>query len=410
MLSSPRRRVGDEALKPNDMKTCLKSTLLALLLSILSGSLMAQNLFHTTKQLWTPQKNEVYLQEVSEKITTDKAVEGVAGAGDQCYALMEGKIYTVENGNLNLDKNAPTGINRIVSANGDLWALASDGIFRKKNDVWKILENQEYVDVCVHDGIVHAATKEEIFRLENDKFVTTKPAGGYYSSNSTNLMEDGTQMFSDPVELGPIYRIGSYSGTLYVLRPGKLVSFDGLEVNEDFIDWGHLPSKVTRDMLCMGSRLFVSTDHGLAVLRGAALTTIKGTDGLPVENTTCLVQGFADDIWIGTERGAVRMLPDDWHYFAGQMWLPDNHVNGIAAGNKVVYIATNKGIGIIKYEPYTLEKKAAYYEQEINELGIKRLGFLQLFTTRTVNGFAKSATTTAGIPHHTWLPCATNML
>lgn len=358
------------------MKIYSKSLLFAFAISVLSSSLKAQNLFHTTKQLWTPQKDEVYLQEVSEKITTDKAIEGVAVVGDHCYALMDGKIYAVENGNLNLDKNAPSGINRIVSANGDLWALATDGIFRKKNDAWKILDNQEYVDLCVHNGIVHAATKEEIFRLENDKLVSTKPAGGYYSSNSTNLMADGTQVFSDPVRLGPIYRIGSYSGTLYVLRPGKLVSFDGLEVNEDFIDWGHLPSKVTRDMLCVGSRLFISTDRGLAVLRGAALSTIKGTNGLPVENTTCLAKGFANDIWIGTERGAVRMLPHDWHYFAGQMWLPDNHVNGIAAGNKVVYIATDKGIGIIHYEPYTLEKKAAFYEQEINVLGIKRLGFL----------------------------------
>lgn len=148
--------------------------------------------------------------------------------------------------------------------------------------------------------------------------------------------------------------IGSYTGTLYVLRPGRLVSFDGLQVNEDCIDWGHLPSNVTHDMLCYGSRLFISTDRGLGVLRGAALSTIKGTDGLRVENATCLAKGFANDIWIGT---TVRMLPNDCHYFAGQMWLPGNHVNGIAVGDRIVYVATDKGIGIIKYEPYTLEKK-----------------------------------------------------
>ncbi len=358
------------------MKTYLKSTSLALLLSIISGTLVAQNIFHTTQQLWTPQKDEVYLQEVSEKIPTEKAVEGVAVVGDQCYALMDGRIYTIENGNLNLDKNAPTGITRIVSANGDLWALSSVGIFRMKNKVWEKLDNQEYVDLCVNQGIVHAATKEDIYRLENDKFVSTKPEGGYYSSDVTMLMEDGSQIHADPVRLGPIRRIGSYSGTLFVLQPGRLVSFDGLEVNQDFIDWGQLPSNNTTDMLCMGSRLFVSTDKGLAVLRGAAMSTLKGINGLPVESTTCLAQGFANDIWIGTDRGAVRMLPEDWHYFAGQRWLPDNKVNGIAVGQNVVYVATNKGIGIIKYEPFTLEKKAAYYERFINEWGLKRLGFL----------------------------------
>ncbi len=85
-------------------------------------------------------------------------------------------------------------------------------------------------------------------------------------------------------------------------------------------------------MLSYGSRLFIGTDRGLAVLRGAALTTIKGIDGLPVENTTCLEKGFDDDIWIGTTKGAVRMLKTDWHYFGADHWLPGDYVNDIAVG------------------------------------------------------------------------------
>jgi len=357
------------------MKTYFKSLFFAFFLNILSGSLMAQNLFRTTEQLWTPQKDEVYLQEVSEKIFTDKAIEDVAVLDNHCYALMDGRIYLVEDDKLNAVKNAPNGINKIKTANGSLWAMASKGIYKMENDAWKTIDDQDYVDLCVYNGAVYAATKEEIYKIENDKLISTKPRDGYNSSDITVVMEDGSQVHADPVRLGPISRIGSYSGTLYVLRPGQLVSFDGLQVNEDCIDWGRLPSKVTRDMLCDGSRLFISTDRGLGVLRGAALSTIKGTDGLPVENTTCLAKGFANDVWIGTARGAVRMLPNDWHYFAGQMWLPGDHVNGIAVGDDIVYIATDKGIGIIKYEPYTLEKKVAYYERHIREWGHKRLGF-----------------------------------
>ena len=128
----------------------------------------------------------------------------------------------------------------------------------------------------LHNGIVHAATTDEIFRLENGSFVSIKPAGGYNSSDMTVVMEDGTQVHAEPVRLGPITRIESYSGTLYVLEPGKLVLFDGLTVNRDFIDWGSLPSHNTRDMLSYGSRLFISTARGLAVLRGAAMSVIKG--------------------------------------------------------------------------------------------------------------------------------------
>ena len=171
-------------------------------------------------------------------------------------------------------------------------------------------------------------------------------------------------------------RIASYNGTLHILKPGQLVQFDGKTVDQDFIDWGRLPSTNTRDLLSFGSRLFISTNRGLAVLRGAALSTIQGKDGLPVENTTCLAQGFDQDIWIGTQRGAVRMLPDGWHYFGADHWLPNNKVNDIAVGNHSVYIATDGGIGIIRYEPFTLLKKAAYYERHLNEWGHKRLGFI----------------------------------
>ena len=190
------------------------------------------------------------------------------------------------------------------------------------------------------------------------------------------LMEDGTQVHADPVRLGPIHRIASYQGTLYILRPGKLVLSDGDIVDTDHIDWGKLPSKVTRDMLSMGSKLMVSTDRGLGVLRGGSVFVIQGKDGLPYENTTCLAKGFDQDVWIGTTKGVIRKLNNDWHYFAADHWLPGDHVNGIAVGDNIVYVATNKGVGIIKYEEYTLRKKVDFYEKHMEEWGHKRMGFI----------------------------------
>ncbi len=77
----------------------------------------------------------------------------------------------------------------------------------------------------------------ETLNTDGHLYQYIKPEGGYYSSDITMLMEDGSQIHADPVRLGPIKQIESYSGTLYVLRPGKLILFDGLVVNEDFIDW-----------------------------------------------------------------------------------------------------------------------------------------------------------------------------
>lgn len=345
-------------------------------LAMVSGGAGGQDLFGVSKRLWQPQKDEVYLQEVSEKIPTDKPVQSVAELDGKCYALISNKVYVLDNGELKPDNSAPSEIQKIQKENNLLWALTFNGIYLLEGNKWQKIDDKKYIDLCTLNGAVHAATKDDIYRFDGKKFSSTKPAGGYYSSNMTMVMEDGTQLHADPVELGPITEIEPYSGTLYVLRPGKLVLFDGLVVNEDFIDWGTLPSNETRDLLSFGNRLFISTDRGLGVLRGATLTTLKGDDGLPVENTTCLAKGFDGDVWIGTQRGAVRMLENEWHYFGEGLWLPNNKVNDIATGDNVAYIATDGGLGIIKYEPFTLQKKADYYERHLEEWGHKRLGFI----------------------------------
>jgi hypothetical protein len=343
---------------------------------LLNVSVFSQQLLQKTEHLWKPQPDDVWLQESVKKIATEKPVLGIGLSGRQCLALIGGKILKLDNETFAEAKGSPEGVKRLVSAGGDLWALSVSGLYRYTNNAWQQFDNREYVDMCIHNGVVHAATIDEIYRLENNRFVSIKPQGGYNSSDMTVVMEDGTQVHAEPVSIGPITRIESYSGTLYVLEPGKLVLFDGLTVNRDFVDWGSLPSRHTVDMLGCGSRLLISTERGLAVLRGAALTVINGTNGLPVENTTSLSKGFDGDIWIGTKNGAVRMLQNEWQYFGADQWLPDKNVNDIAVGTNSVYFATDRGISIISYEPYTLLKKAAYFERHIDEWGHKRLGFI----------------------------------
>ncbi len=344
--------------------------------TVISSSLSGQKLYENKEHLWKPQKDEVFLQEVSLKIPTGKPVVSVAHFGKSCLALIDGEVFCLKGEELVKDAKAPSGVVKLTCEGGQAWALANNGIYCLDGKLWKKIDDRKYVDLCMHNGSLHAATQEEIFRLEGNEFVTTKPQGGYYSSNMTMVMEDGTQLHADPVRLGPIKEIESYSGTLYILRPGELVLFDGKTVNGDFIDWGLLPSTGTRSLLRLGSRLFVATDAGLGVLRGASFTALQGKDGLPEENTTCLAKGFDGDLWIGTDNGAVRMLKNDWHYFGADIWLPNNKVNDISVGDSIVFIATYGGLGIIKYEPFTLLKKAAFYERHIENWGHKRLGFV----------------------------------
>ena len=359
------------------MKTSYKShglIILVFLLIVKPG--LADDFFGHNRHLWKAVPDKVYMQEVGQKIPLTKPATSIAVFNHQCYVSVDGKIHKLLNSSIEPMKDGPANVKKLKSVEGVLWALTTDGIFRLNEDTWGKIDDKEYVDICSHLGILHAATRNEVYRLEDDHFTDIKPKAGYLSSDITMVMEDGSQVLADPVKIGPIDRIASYSGTLYVLRPGKLVLFDGKVVNQDFVDWGTLPSPNTKDLLSFGSRLFVSTDRGLGVLRGAALTSLKGKDGLPYEKTTCLEAGFDNDIWIGTSKGAIRMLRDDWHYFGADHWLPGNNVNDIAVGENVVYIATDYGIGIIRYEPYTLRKKADFYERHINDWGHKRLGFI----------------------------------
>ena len=326
--------------------------------------------------LWKSVADTVYLQEVGEKIATDKPVTSVAVYKDLVYAVIGGELQQWQDGGLKNTPGAPAGVKRLRSLGGAIWAAADSGTYRYAGETWDRVDGRSFTDFCFYLGQVYAATRNDIFRFEDGKFVNIRPTGGYLSTDTTVLMEDFTQLLADPVEIGPLERIASYSGTLYLLRPGQLALLDGKTFFPDPVDWGTLPSPVTRDMLSLGSQLYVATDRGVAVLRGMAMTSLRGADGLPYEDTTCLAEGFDGDLWIGTSRGAIRKTDTEYHYFGAQHWLPGDYVRDIAVGNRAVYIATDKGLGIIRYEPYTLLKKAAYFERELDEWGFKRLGFI----------------------------------
>jgi len=327
-------------------------------------------------RLWKPVADDVYLQEIGEKIITDKPITSVAIYNSTAYVVVGGGVKVVRGGELQDLVGAPKGVQRLRSLDGALWAATGDATHRFSGSTWDRVAAQALTDFCIHLGQVHGATREDLYRFENGGFVNIKPAGGYLSSDSTVVMEDFSQVLADPVQIGPVERIASYSGTLYLLRSDGLALIDGKTFVPDPIDWGALPSPVTRDMLAQGSRLYVATDRGLGVLRGMAMTTLRGADGLPYEDTTCLAAGFDGDLWIGTARGAIRKVGDKFHYFGVHHWLPGDNVQDIAVGERMVYIATDAGLGIIRYEPYTLLKKAAYFERELDEWGFKRLGFV----------------------------------
>ncbi len=313
--------------------------------------------FGAVQSVAAPIADNVYLQEAGTKVPSSAPLVSVATAGGKTYAASRDTLYAIE-GDALVQTAAPQGtLKRLKALQNNFYAMTESGLYRLDGSTWKQLAPGNFVDVCIHLDTVHAATTNEILRVDGDALSPVP--------NSKTRR--------------PILAIASYSGTLYVLHEGQLAILDPASAEydrEDNVqDWGDPLPRNTRDMLAMGSKLFVATDRGLALLRGMALTTIRGTDGLPYEDATCLREGFGGDLWIGTTRGAIRNTGTEYHYFNADRWLPNEKVNDIAVDSHAAYIATDGGLGIIRYEPYTLQKKAAHLEHWLDEWGQKRLGF-----------------------------------
>jgi hypothetical protein len=310
---------------------------------------------------WTPVADEVYLQEVSRHVLTDAPVLSAAVYNGQLYTGDAQGVARLKGDTLQRVEG-PTGtVTKLEVLSEALWAATDNGLWKFDDSSWTRIGSNAIADVCVYrDGIV-AASGTGLYALQGD---ILEP-----------LVEGGVHQ--------PIRSVANHAETLYVhsengLGVGLDLAFvyEGSFNYEDVADWGKMPYGADiRDMLPLGGRLYVATDRGLAVLRGMTWYHITGEDGLPYEDTTCLTPGFAKDLWIGTKRGAVRYVDGDFHYFGYKRWLPHDNVNAIAIGDRVAYVATDGGLGIIEYEPYTLRKKAAWYERWMEEWGVKRLGF-----------------------------------
>ncbi len=312
---------------------------------------------HPDTPLWEPIADEVYLQEIPQLFPTDSPLTAVAIHDGQVWAADHSGLLTAD-GNELIRRPGVSGAIRILkSMSGHLYAAGPSGLWCRQNGSWEQLTDRSVADFCLHDGRLVAAIDRQLFAVQDRQL--------------TALNEPTAR---DATVLG----VDSWSGTLYVhdgrrvgLLEGRRITYDGIA------DWGTLERGcVIRDIHAAGSRLFVATSEGLNVLRGATWYHIDGDDGLCYHDTTCLATGFDRDLWIGTNRGAIRRVRDEYQFFGYQRWIPHDSVTAVACGSGRVCLATRGGLSIIRYEPYTLAKKAAYYERWLREWGMKRLGFV----------------------------------
>ena len=335
------------------------------LLAVLAAPGLAddQGQSRTDPRNWQPIPDSVYLQEIGRKVSSKVPLTSVAAYEGRVYVSSTEGVAELRELELVPAAGVTGPVKRLVAVKGGLFALGADGVWRFGGGKWVNFAKQPIVDLCEVGGGIVAASERQTWHVGES---------GFDPLIQTNC----------PL---PISRVVSYAETIYTVggeglsllasqRPAIHGGFDSYLVN-DVIDWGMLPSRNVRDALAVGSRVYLATDRGLGVLQGMTMSSIRGEQGFCYEDTTCLARGFTNDVWVGTARGAIRMVGNEFQYFAGERWLPDDLVHGVAVNGTTVYIATAKGLGIVEYRPYTMLKKAAYYERHLEMWGQKRLGF-----------------------------------
>ncbi len=307
--------------------------------------------------------DEIYLQEIGRKIAHADPLTSVAVHQGSVFVGTSKGLLRLDGRKLVPDPALTGAVQRLVVTPGSLWAIGSPGLHRLVDGGWKTVSTAAVTDVCqAREGVVVAAGNQ-LWRV---------------SALGLELLSTNRARF-------PITRVVSHQETLFIHGRGRLAPyaagvFGGVDAytwpSDQAWDWGNLPSSNTRDLLSQGPALYLATDRGLGVLRGMSMQSVRGEQGLPFEDTLCLATGFTNDLWVGTTRGAIRSVNGRFDYFAGQRWIPGERVHAIAVDERTVYLATDAGLGIIRYEPYTLAKKAAYYDRHLEEWGQKRLGFV----------------------------------
>ncbi len=316
----------------------------------------AESTVATDKQPWQPIRDAVFLQEVGYKIPSQKPLTAVAMLNDTVYVGTETGVSVLQ-GLTTLtpltEDAAPTcAVQQMATVGDALYVMTAEGTYRFQGNEWTHLSTLRALDVVEFAGDI-------LFGMENALYKVTQ-----------DWIKEVAAL---PKKTGALRAMETHAASVFLYTDDGLWCFDGKHfTNKQLIEFGELPSKEVRDMRHLGNRLFFATDKGLGVLGGTAASAIQGKDGLCYEDTFTLTAGFGGDLWISAGIGAIRYTKGKFHYFQGPRWLPSDEVNAIACGDHTAYLATNKGLGIIDYEPYTLQKKAAYYERHLIEWGQRR--------------------------------------
>jgi len=117
------------------------------------------------------------------------------------------------------------------------------------------------------------------------------------------------------------------------------------------------------------------------VLQNAKPQSWDNNERGPVAGLKVYAKETSGALWLGGDQGAARFDPnakhrwDRWQYFYGRRWLLDNEVKNIhvdeTAVHLKVWIRTKTGVSLIEWQPMTLDQKAKYFDERIDQRHVR---------------------------------------
>ena len=248
------------------------------------------------------------------------------------------------------------------------------------------------VSVSSPEGTVLAVTNHErtIKTLTDDGQVYSLSAEGVWMNESA--ISSGSERFSPATQLAfhlnqaqrPADSVLQSRISINGVAAGYLATSAGLlPLNGNGISVEALPVRGVNDVLIdSAGTIWVATMQGLFTKRtDSDWQHLTGSDGLPVEQTTCLCEDVRRGIWIGTTHGVILYQPTAesrrWYYRAGPRYLPHDHVLDLAIDEdgSVLRVLTKDRLSGIEMRTTTLLEKAHTIGERVNTRH-RRLGLV----------------------------------
>lgn len=305
-------------------------------------------------------KDVAYPQDVAFQFRHDElpgsGIRRIIRTGDLLWVISNGKAVVLSVGSERAEilssADPPSPINNARPDGDGLMLAADDGIWRAELRGGEIAFEKA------------ADSEEPLIDLDRrgDEWVCL--ASSYIARAVVGRVEPIAEL--PPFKTGRVLLAHPETGEIWVGADrgmGKL-SVEGWEWHT-YAGSG-LPRNEVRDLKVDGMGfIWVATGEGPTVFNGRDWWYPFGPEvKLPYENIFCIEFGPKGEVWLGTDKGVLKLIDGSWKVYSGRRWLPGDRVFGIAPDPEGgAWVMTDGGLAHLYSKPMTLREKADHIER-----------------------------------------------